>query len=159
MAIDDLFILSLNTSIGDIFITSDSESIIAINFSFKGFKATKNAKAPKCLREAKKQLLEYFKGERKSFDLSLKKTGTSYQNQVWKALKKIPYGKTKSYKDIAVAISNPKSFRAVGMANNRNPYPIIIPCHRVIQNDGKLGGYAGGLKVKSWLLKLESEIS
>ena len=84
-------------------------------------------------------------------------SGTEFQQKVWKALKDIPYGKTKSYKDIAAAVGNEKACRAVGMANNRNPISIIIPCHRVIGKNGKLVGYGGGLEIKEYLLKLESD--
>lgn len=109
------------------------------------------------IREAHKQIDEYLKGKRKSFDLPLSLSGTEFQQKVWNALKEIPYGETKSYKDVAVAIGNEKACRAVGMANNRNPISIIIPCHRVIGKNGKLVGYGGGIQIKEYLLKLESE--
>ncbi|MFA5514065.1 MAG: methylated-DNA--[protein]-cysteine S-methyltransferase [Sphaerochaetaceae bacterium] len=104
------------------------------------------------------QLKEYFNKERKIFDLPLNPTGTQFQKQVWHALSEIPYGETRSYKDIAVAIGNPKASRAVGMANNRNPISFIIPCHRVIGADGSLVGYGGGLDLKVKLLKLEGSL-
>ncbi len=102
-----------------------------------------------------KQLQEYFKGERIYFDLPLLMIGTSFQKTVWKELTHIKYGETKSYKQIAEAINNPKAARAIGLANNRNPINIIIPCHRVIGANGLLTGYAGGLILKSKLLDLE----
>lgn len=89
------------------------------------------------------------------FDLPLDARGTEFQKKVWNELLRIPYGETKSYKDIAVAIGNEKACRAIGMANNKNPIPIIIPCHRVIGSNGKLVGYAGGLNVKEKLLNIE----
>ena len=95
------------------------------------------------------------KKKRKNFDLPLLKEGTPFQISVWNALEKIPYGETRSYKDIAIAIDNPKAVRAVGMANNRNKIAIFIPCHRVIGADGKLVGYGGGLHIKQFLLELE----
>ena len=101
------------------------------------------------------QLDEYFQGKRTIFSLPFKLTGTPFQLAVWKELQNIPYGKTTSYKEIAQKINKPKACRAVGMANNKNPLPIIIPCHRVIGSNGKLIGYAGGLKLKNYLLKLE----
>lgn len=104
---------------------------------------------------AKLQLQEYFEGERKIFDLPLDMRGTDFQKQVWAALCDIPYGETCSYKALACAIGNPKASRAVGMANNKNPVSIVVPCHRVIGADGKLVGYAGGLDIKSALLQLE----
>ncbi len=101
------------------------------------------------------QLDEYFQGKRTTFSLPFKLTGTPFQLAVWKELQNIPYGKTTSYKEIAQKINKPKAYRAVGMANNKNPLPIIIPCHRVIDSNGKLIGYAGGLKLKNYLLELE----
>lgn len=101
------------------------------------------------------QLDEYFQGKRTTFSLPFKLTGTPFQLVVWKELQNIPYGQTTSYKEIAQKINKPKAYRAVGMANNKNPLPIIIPCHRVIGSNGKLIGYAGGLKLKNYLLELE----
>lgn len=101
------------------------------------------------------QLDEYFQGKRTTFSLPFKLTGTPFQLAVWKELQNIPYGQTTSYKEIAQKINKPKACRAVGMANNKNPLPIIIPCHRVIGSNGKLIGYAGGLKLKNHLLELE----
>lgn len=101
------------------------------------------------------QLDEYFQGKRTTFSLPFKLTGTPFQLAVWKELQNIPYGKTTSYKEIAQKINKPKAYRAVGMTNNKNPLPIIIPCHRVIGSNGKLIGYAGGLKLKNYLLELE----
>lgn len=102
------------------------------------------------------QLQEYFFGKRKTFDLPLAIEGTEFQIKVWKALSEIPYGTTCSYKDIAIKIGNCKASRAVGMANNKNPIPIIVPCHRVIGASGKLVGYAGGLNIKQKLLNVEN---
>ena len=107
------------------------------------------------LSRAREQLLEYLAGERKKFDLPLAPQGTPFQQKVWKALQEIPWGETRSYKDIALAADCPKGFQAVGMANHRNPIPIFIPCHRVIAADGSLGGYAGGLELKKALLTIE----
>ncbi|GAA0741436.1 methylated-DNA--[protein]-cysteine S-methyltransferase [Clostridium oceanicum] len=104
-----------------------------------------------------RQLDEYFKGERKSFDFKYELRGTEFQKKVWNALINIPYGETCSYKDIAINIGNEKASRAVGMANNKNPITIVIPCHRVIGANGKLVGYFGGLDMKKGLLKLEKE--
>lgn len=101
------------------------------------------------------QLDEYFQGKRTTFSLPFKLTGTPFQLAIWKELQNIPYGQTTSYKEIAQKINKPKAYRAVGMANNKNPLPIIIPCHRVIGSNGKLIGYAGGLKLKNYLLELE----
>ena len=103
----------------------------------------------------KKQLQEYFSGEREKFDLPLVLYGTPFQKTVWKQLTKIPYGQTRSYKEIAQAIGASKAVRAIGGANNRNPIPIVIPCHRVIGTNGALVGYGGGLPIKEYLLGLE----
>lgn len=107
------------------------------------------------LLEAKKQLSEYFRHERKAFHLPLKPSGTPFQKRVWEALLTIPYGETWSYRQVAAAVGNPKACRAVGNANSKNPIMIIIPCHRVIAADGSLGGYTGGLSIKTALLELE----
>lgn len=101
------------------------------------------------------QLRQYFEGERKQFDFNYQLEGTAFQKKVWKALCDIPYGETRSYKEIAEAIGHPKAYRAVGMANNHNPIMIAVPCHRVIGSNGKLIGYASGLLVKESLLALE----
>jgi methylated-DNA-[protein]-cysteine S-methyltransferase len=106
-------------------------------------------------REATRQLEAYFSGKLEYFDLKLAPEGTEFQKSVWKALCKIPYGETRTYKDIAASVGKPKAYRAVGLANNRNPIAIIVPCHRVIGSNGKLTGYASGLDVKAFLLKLE----
>ncbi len=101
------------------------------------------------------QMAEYLKGRRKVFNAKTHLKGTEFQVQVWNALKEIPYGETVSYKTLAIQIGNEKAVRAVGGANKLNPLPIIVPCHRVIQADGSLGGYACGIKVKRMLLDLE----
>jgi methylated-DNA-[protein]-cysteine S-methyltransferase len=108
---------------------------------------------------ARKQLSEYFSGQRKEFDLPLALTGTEFQVSVLQALLQIPYGETKSYGAIARQIGRPKAMRAVGAANGRNPIPIIVPCHRVIGSSGDLTGFGGGLDTKEALLRLEAENS
>ena len=105
----------------------------------------------------KEPIHEYFAGKRKHFEFELELNGTVFQRKVWQALMQIPYGKTCSYKDIALAIDSPKAVRAVGGANNKNPLLILIPCHRVVGTNGKLVGYAGGLDKKEYLLALETE--
>ena len=109
------------------------------------------------LLTAASMLREYFAGRRKDFPLPLKAEGTEFQQSVWRALLKIPYGETRSYKQVAEMAGNEKACRAVGRANNRNPLPLFVPCHRVIGRDGALVGYAGGLAAKKWLLRLERE--
>lgn len=109
------------------------------------------------IKEAAKQLNEYLGGKRRVFDIPLALEGTPFQKAVWKALTDIPYGETRSYREIAESIGQPKACRAVGMANNKNPAAIFVPCHRVIGSNGKLVGYAGGMDVKEKLLALERQ--
>ena len=111
---------------------------------------------PAAFEEVVRQLKAYFAGQRTSFELPLVLEGTDFQKKVWIALREIPYGETVSYKKLAEAIGRPKAVRAVGAANGANPIPIIIPCHRVIGNDGSLTGFGGGLPLKKKLLDLES---
>jgi methylated-DNA-[protein]-cysteine S-methyltransferase len=114
-----------------------------------------SASAQKILSTTKKQLEQYFAGKRTNFDIPLDLQGTDFQRQAWRALCRIPYGKTISYGQQAKNIKKPKAFRAVGSANGKNPIPIIVPCHRVVAGDGSLGGYSLGLKMKKQLLALE----
>jgi len=107
------------------------------------------------IKKAAGQLEEYFAGKRKVFSLPLLLSGTEFQKAVWRALQTIPYGETRSYKDIAILAGSPKAFRAAGMANNRNPVSVIVPCHRVIGGNGDLVGFGGGLPLKKFLLDLE----
>jgi methylated-DNA-[protein]-cysteine S-methyltransferase len=110
-------------------------------------------------RAVERQLREYFQGKRTTFDLKVHPKGTPFQKAVWKALAAIPYGETRSYGEIAKTIGRPAAVRAVGLANGRNPLPIVIPCHRVIGANGQLVGYGGGLPVKQALLDREREVS
>ena len=107
--------------------------------------------------ETRAQLLAYAKGELRSFELKLNPQGTEFQKQVWQALQTIPYGETRTYQHIAEHIGKPKSYRPVGNANNKNPIPIIIPCHRVLPKNGAIGGYTYGTQLKAQLLALEAE--
>lgn len=107
------------------------------------------------LEEGRRQLLDYLAGRRREFDLPLAPEGTEFQQMVWKALRTIPWGETRSYGEIARAMGRPRACRAVGMANHQNPIPIFIPCHRVVGAKGQLTGYAGGLEMKRRLLELE----
>lgn len=113
-----------------------------------------NSDAP-LLQEACRQLEEYFSRQRKTFQLPTKQAGTPFQQQVWQALESIPYGEIRSYQDIARTIGKPGATQAVGQANNRNKILILVPCHRVIQKDGQLGGFEFGVDAKKWLLELE----
>jgi O-6-methylguanine DNA methyltransferase len=106
-----------------------------------------------------RELEEYFAGKRREFSFTLDLRGTDFQRACWQALLAIPYGETRSYGDIARAVGKPQGFRAVGMANNRNPVAIVVPCHRVIASDGSLCGYGGGLDIKRKLLQLEGALT
>lgn len=141
--------------IGTLAIAEDDVGIT--NVFFKGVAVPKDftEKETPLLQKAAEQLREYFEGRRNAFDLPLSLCGTKFQQADWQALQTIPYGETRSYKQIAEQIGNPKACRAVGMANNRNPVMIIVPCHRVVGHDGKMVGYAGGLDTKKYLLELE----
>ena len=108
-------------------------------------------------KKTARQLNEYFAGERREFELELTPEGTKFQVQVLEALRGIPYGETRTYRDIAEAVGRPKAVRAVGNANGRNPLPIVIPCHRVIGSDGSLTGFGGGIEIKRYLLDLEQQ--
>lgn len=109
-----------------------------------------------CFKKVLRQLAEYFAGKRQEFDLQMAPKGTAFQKRVWQELQKIPFGQTASYGEIAQRLGNKKASRAVGMANGKNPIPIIVPCHRVIGKDGSLTGFGGGLEVKRQLLNLEN---
>jgi O-6-methylguanine DNA methyltransferase len=133
------------------FLTSEGTFLRKLRQEFPGDIVRSDRKNQKALTQLKK----YLKRELKHFDCPLDIRGTPFEKRVWSALKKIPYGKTRSYKDIAKSIGHPKAFRAVGNANGSNPLPLILPCHRVIESNGGLGGFGHGLKVKRQLLKLE----
>ena len=141
---------AIKTPIGPLTLQADEVAVTAIRFGAGGAQD-----ASPLLDAAEAQLREYFAGARRTFDLPLAPHGTAFQQRVWAALRAIPYGETRTYGELAAAIGSPNASRAVGMANHRNPIPIIIPCHRVIGENGTLTGYAGGLEVKQKLLALE----
>lgn len=147
-------VLYYETLIGKIGIVEEDNTIVELLFINEDIREFKDVKTP-LLEEARKQLDEYFKGKRRVFKLPFNLKGTEFQKKVWKALLDIPYGETFSYKEVAKNIGNENASRAVGNANNKNPLPIFIPCHRVIGANGKLVGYAGGLDIKVKLLELE----
>lgn len=142
------------TPIGWITLEENGEGITSLDFGKHEPKDGELRETP-LLAKGATQLKEYFEGKRKTFELNLLPQGTPFQLKVWQALQEIPYGKTCSYKEIAQRVGSEKGFRAVGMANNRNPIPIFIPCHRVIGSNGGLVGYGGGLDIKVQLLELE----
>lgn len=144
--------LNIDTPVGKMYLVSDGENITELKFG-----SCKNDEPDAVLLNARAELEEYFAGERKDFSVPIRPAGTPFQQSVWNALREIPYGDTASYGEIAKRIGNEKACRAVGMANNRNPIAIIIPCHRVIGAGGSLTGYAGGLDKKEFLLELEAQ--
>lgn len=147
---------SYKTPVGKIWIAETDNKISHISFfELQDCEIVENEIIKKCYG----QLCEYFEGKRKTFDLPLYISGTEFQMKVWKALQDIGYARTASYGDIAKIVGNPKASRAIGMANNRNKIPIIIPCHRIIGSNGDLTGYAGGLSIKKYLLDLEQRFS
>lgn len=151
---NEKFIGYYNSPIGILEIKANSLGITELNFTDNETTSIYNDVIKNCLC----QLEEYFNGTRSKFDISISfEKGTEFQHQVWNTLMKIPYGKTASYKEVALLIENEKAVRAVGNANNKNPIPIIIPCHRVIGSNGKLVGYAGELWRKEWLLNHEKK--
>lgn len=146
-----------NSPIGVMEIEADETSLLSLHFTDKidpAIEIYENS----VTEEAKSQLEKYFSGRLRDFSLKLEIRGTDFQKKVWEALRKIPFGKTASYKDIARDIGNIKSVRAVGNANGKNRFPIVIPCHRVIYENGTIGGYSAGLWRKEYLLDLEKKI-
>jgi methylated-DNA-[protein]-cysteine S-methyltransferase len=149
---DNLKALYLESPVGLIEIQSSEQGVRAVSFvEERLFETEDNAHNLLTLS----QLQAYFNGERKVFDLTFDLEGTPFQQRVWQALLTVPFGKTRSYMDIARALGDPKAIRAVGTANGSNKIAIIIPCHRIIGSDGSLTGYAGGLHRKKWLLDFE----
>lgn len=144
-----------NTTIGRIGIAEEGGSITNLYFETDAVPQNVEISETEVIREAFRQLNGYLAGDLKTFSLPLTPRGTDFMRIVWKILCRVPFGKTASYKEIAIAAGNPEGARAVGMANNRNPIPIFIPCHRIIGANGKLTGYRGGLDVKKILLELE----
>jgi len=152
----------VQSPMGPVKITADEKAVTQVFFCGKSdeilkfyFRSVPEETGNAITHEAAKQLKEYFEGKRKNFDLPLNPYGTRFQKDVWKGLRRIPYGKVLTYGELAERLKSPKACRAVGGANGKNPIGIIIPCHRVIAAGGKLGGYTGGLEYKEFLLTLE----
>lgn len=152
----------LATPIGELLLAGDEDGLSLVSFPEGAMRRDPEDDwiyKEKPFAAARRQLTEYFAGERREFDLPVKLSGTEFQLSVLEALRNIPYGETMSYADIARRIGRPKAVRAVGAANGRNPVPIIVPCHRVIGSHGDLTGFGGGLETKEALLRLEAENS
>jgi O-6-methylguanine DNA methyltransferase len=149
---------------GPLILTVSDQGLVALEFDRGKFPSKKSASAvwqesEKRTKSYARELNEYFAGKRREFTFPLDLRGTPFQVKCWRALLDIPYGQTRTYADIARAVGKPQAFRAVGMANNRNPIAIVVPCHRVIASDGTLCGYGGGLDVKRKLLELEGALT
>jgi methylated-DNA-[protein]-cysteine S-methyltransferase len=149
--------LVIASPVGKLRLVASEKGLVAIDVrsNTAQVETSQNASAQAILKKTKQQLDQYFAGKRTSFDVALDLVGTEFQVKAWRALCRIPFGKTISYGQQAANIKKPKAFRAVGSANGKNPIPIIVPCHRVVASDGSLGGYSLGLKMKKQLLALE----
>ena len=145
----------MNTPVGVLTIAEEGGFITNIAFGERNFDGILGENA--VISQAKAQLEEYFAGARREFDLPLDMRGTDFQKRVWSALLTVPYGRTATYKDVAIKAGSPKGARAVGMANNKNPIVIVVPCHRIVGADGSLVGFAGGIDTKRFLLELEKK--
>ena len=153
----ELFYTYLQSPLGRLEICGTDTHVTSINFKEEGGRESENL--PRHLKNCSTQLSEYFDGKRRSFDVKLEPDGTVFQQMVWSELQKINFGDTLSYGDIARKLNDDKLTRAVGNANGKNPIAVIIPCHRVIGENGSLTGYAGGMWRKKWLLEMEGRVS
>lgn len=156
---ESLFFFRTPSPVGPLFLAASAKGLVRLEFEARvqklDPKTIRLCESEQALAPYLRELDGYFSGERRKFSLPLDLRGTAFQLACWQALLAIPYGETRSYADIARAIGRPHAFRAVGMANNRNPIAIVVPCHRVITSGGSLCGYGGGLDVKRKLLDLE----
>ncbi len=172
---ETLYSTTFASPVGPLFLAASEEGLVALEFDARlpgqqtirpnprdlrsESEAVRFEDSPLTMSAYTAQLQEYFAAERREFTFALDLRGTEFQRACWHALLAIPYGETRSYADIARAVGRPQGFRAVGMANNRNPVAIVVPCHRVIASDGTLCGYGGGLEIKRKLLQLEGALS
>jgi O-6-methylguanine DNA methyltransferase len=172
---ETLYYEVLTSPVGPLFLAASPRGLVALEFDKRMPGQQSIRPNPRDLRVESKQLCfeesalslrtytreleEYFAGSRREFTFPLDLRGTEFQLACWRALQQIPYGETRTYADIARVVGRPLGFRAVGMANNRNPVAIVVPCHRVIASDGTLCGYGGGLDIKRKLLELEGALS
>ena len=148
---------TVTTPIGAVRLIGDGDELVGL-YTGEGQGIRAGSSDTPVLREARRQLVAFFQGHLTRFDLPLRLDGTPFQRKVWAALLGIGYGQTISYKQLAARVGSTSGFRAVGAANGKNPVSVIVPCHRVIAHDGKLGGYGGGLERKRWLLDHEAGI-
>ena len=158
------FYQKIKSPVGEIYILSDSDKIKGVVYATNWKKVSKNypeiiKRKTKVIEKTISQLKEYFKGKRRKFNIPYDIKGTKFQLEAWNALAKIPYGETRTYKFQAKIVKSPKAVRVVGAANGNNPLCIVLPCHRIIGSDGTLTGYSGGIKIKRFLLNLETHRS
>jgi len=156
-----LFYKEIESPVGKLKLVASADALVAVLWERERpnrvrLDATTLAPQQPILLEAERQLREYFSGARTDFDLPLQPDGSEFQKKVWRALREIPFGQTRSYRDLAKAIGSSKAARAVGAANGKNPLSIIVPCHRIVGADGSLTGFAGGVETKAALLALET---
>lgn len=155
------YFTTMPSPVGELLLTSNGDALTAVYFEDPKYGPTSTdgcIRDDAVLAEARRQLEEYFRGDRTDFDLALAPAGTDFQRSVWRALTEIPFASTTSYGRIASSIGKPSASRAVGAANGRNPISIIVPCHRVVGSGGDLTGYGGGLDRKRWLLDHEAVV-
>jgi methylated-DNA-[protein]-cysteine S-methyltransferase len=150
---EQYFYTYLKTPVGCLKLSSNAIALTAVSFCEE--QGEESIQLPDILIQTTQQLIEYFNGTRSTFKLNLAPNGTEFQKNVWEFVKKVPFGETATYLEIARLTGSANNTRAVGLANGKNPIPIIIPCHRIIGSNGRLTGYAGGIKRKSWLLQHE----
>ena len=163
-SVETIYYSRYDSLAGPLIVAVSEKGLVALEFDRGKLPSSRDKNLTWELSEKKtkpytRELTEYFAGKRREFSFPLDLRGTPFQLSCWRALLKIPYGETRSYADIARSVGQPQAFRAVGMANNRNPIAIVVPCHRVIASDGTLCGYGGGLDVKRKLLELEGALS
>ena len=162
---ETLYYSRMKAPIGPLWVAVSKKGVVMIDWGYRDFppphyfKDVQWVVSEEKTAVLRKELTEYFAGERTEFDVTIDlRTGTEFQRRCWEILSRIPYGELRTYQEVAVAAGRPTAFRAVGQANHANPIPIVIPCHRVINSDGHLGGYGGGLDLKEQLLALEEAL-
>lgn len=154
---DNIFYTTIFSPVGFLELKTNQDSLLSVSFTDKLLPTSEFQ--PNILKEAEMQINAYFEGKLKSFSLKIQPEGTDFQLNVWEQVMKVEYGRTASYLEIALLTGSKNNTRAVGLANGKNPIPVVIPCHRIIGVNGKLTGYAGGIEKKKWLLQHELNLS
>ena len=152
--------ISVETPVGRMTLAADGEALVEVRFPAPGRARPRGREgANPVLARARQELLEYFAGARRAFDVPLARAGTDFERSVYRAVRAIPYGETRSYGALALELGRPRAARAVGAANGKNPLPLFVPCHRLLGSDGSLTGYGGGTRRKRWLLDHEARVA